>query len=49
MQAKVQADTLCSKLIDMAPNDTDELDVREIICRDLEQMCGCETVILLRQ
>ena len=48
-QARVQADALCHKLMDLGHDGLNEFEIRENICRELENMMSVETAMLLRQ
>ena len=47
--ARSHAESLCSKLIEWAPEDLSETKIKENVCRELEAMCSVEVVICLRQ
>ena len=47
-QARSQADALCHKLMDLGHENLHEFEIRENICRELENMMSLETAMILR-
>ena len=43
------ADSICLKMIDMAADSLDELEVRDTVGSEVESMCGVESVYIFRQ